>query len=168
MKSGEGEAEKEENLGEKLRRGVLVGKSKGPSTPVALPSWRLSVLGPSHHNRRPIQDHHHHQTSARKLAAALWEFHHYYYFPPFQVQMHRPLNNGASADPRLRRRHYTLHKDKAPDISKFLAETDASPSSPDQVHPSFSLPLKFVFFKSDLVDWLIGFIWVWVFPIHSL
>lgn len=34
-KSGEGEAEKEENLGEKLRRGVvLLGKKGGPCTPV--------------------------------------------------------------------------------------------------------------------------------------
>ncbi|MCI27353.1 hypothetical protein A2U01_0048551, partial [Trifolium medium] len=45
--------------------------------------------------------------------------------------MHRPVNNGAAADSRLRRRHYTLHNDnKAHDISNFLA--DASPTSPDQ------------------------------------
>jgi len=126
MKSEEEEAEKEENLGEKLRRGVLVGKSKGPSTP--LPSW-LSLT----HTTKHI---HHHSVSARKLAAALWEFNHS--FPLFQ--MHPSANNAppapSAAHPRHRRRHYILHKDKALHISNFLA--DASPSSPDQV-PSSSL-----------------------------
>ncbi|KAK7307887.1 hypothetical protein VNO77_41331 [Canavalia gladiata] len=119
-KSGEGEAEKEEKLGEKLKRGVLVGKSRGPSTPV--PSWV----------RKHVQDHY--SVSARKLAAALWEFNHY--LPLFQ--MHRPVNNSSTgADPRLRRHHYILHKDKAPDISTFFA--DASPSSPDQPASASSL-----------------------------
>ncbi|XP_061344297.1 uncharacterized protein At5g41620-like isoform X2 [Gastrolobium bilobum] len=135
-KSGEGEAEKEEKLGEKLSRGVLVGKSKGPCTPV--PSWRLWVLG-SHGHPNIIEDHHTLPTlSARKLAAALWEFHQYH--PLFQ--MHRPVNNGGGGgggggDPRLRRHHYILHKDKAPNISNFLA--DATPSSPDQPASASSL-----------------------------
>ncbi|XP_027361489.1 uncharacterized protein At5g41620-like [Abrus precatorius] len=103
------EAEKEENLGEKLKRGVLVGKSRGPSTP--LPSWLLSF-----HNT------HTHTVSARKLAAALWEFNHY--LPLFQ--MHRSVNNAS--DSRHRRHYNFLHKDKAPDISAFFA--DASPDQP--------------------------------------
>ncbi|KAK7406074.1 hypothetical protein VNO78_07691 [Psophocarpus tetragonolobus] len=126
MKSEEGEAEKVENLGEKLRRGVLVGKSRGPCTPV--PSWV----------HKHIQDHHNCtlvSVSARKLAAALWEFNHC--FPLFQ--MHRSSNNaaGAGADPRLRRHHYILHKDKAPDIANFLP--DASPTSPHQPASASSL-----------------------------
>ncbi|XP_019421540.1 PREDICTED: uncharacterized protein At5g41620-like isoform X4 [Lupinus angustifolius] len=108
MKSGEGKAKKEENLGEKLR--VLVGKSKGTCTP--LPYWKTlwEINKDQHH-------HHHHQqqhqllpstVSARNLAAALWEFH------------------------QLFQMHHHLHKDKAivaPEISNFL--DDASPSSPD-------------------------------------
>jgi len=134
MKSEEEEAEKEENLGEKLRRGVLVGKRRGPSTP--LPSW-LSLT----HNTKHVQDH---SVSARKLAAALWEFNHHFF------QMHRSANNApppaAVADPRHRRHHYVLHKDKALHISNFLA--DASPSSRDQVLTttfSFLLLWGFVF-----------------------
>ncbi|XP_014632609.1 uncharacterized protein At5g41620 isoform X2 [Glycine max] len=124
MKSEEGEAEKVEKLGEKLRRGVLVGKSRGPCTPTHTHNYHSSsVLS----------------VSARKLAAALWEFNHS--FPLFQMHHHRSANNasaaaagGAGADPRLRRHHhYILHKDRAPDISNFLA--DASPSSPDQMTP---------------------------------
>ncbi|XP_057450031.1 uncharacterized protein At5g41620-like isoform X2 [Lotus japonicus] len=128
MKSGEREAEKEENLGEKLkRRGILVGKSKPLSTPTT--SWVLDTIIAAE------EDHHHPNVSARKLAAALWEFHQY--FP-----MHRSASNGGAAaaggDPRLRRHHYILNKDKAPDITDFLA--DASPSSPDQ--PASATNLK--------------------------
>ncbi|RDX69942.1 hypothetical protein CR513_50873, partial [Mucuna pruriens] len=124
MKSEEGEAEKEEKLGEKLRRGVLVGKSRGPCTPMP------SCLWGAH-----IQDHT--LLSARNLAASLWEFNHY--FPLFQ--MHRPSNNNAApppaSDPRLRRHHYILPKDKAPHISNFFAH--ASPTSPDQPASASSL-----------------------------
>ncbi|XP_028774828.1 uncharacterized protein At5g41620 [Neltuma alba] len=135
-KGGEGEAEKEENLGEKLRRGVLAGKRAGPATPVL--SWRLwfshDTIIKDHHLHLHL--HHHHQpssVSARKLASALWEFHHYY-FP-----MHRPSNNGVSSDPRLRRHHhYHLHKDNPPThLTSFLP--DASPSSPDQPASASSL-----------------------------
>ena len=144
-KSEGGEAEKVENLGEKLRRGVLVGKSRGPCTPVGVPSWRLwghnDIIQDHHHHLQ----HPHHTVSARKLAAALWEFHHY--FPLFQ--MHRANGGGGGGggggDPRLRRHHYNLHKDKAPDISNFFP--DASTTSPDHVRPLLSslfLP-KFAF-----------------------
>lgn len=132
MKSEEGEAEKEEKLGEKLRRGVLVGKSRGPFTPV--PSWSWAH---NNHSSSVLS------LSARKLAAALWEFNHS--FPLFQMHHHRSANNaaacgGVGADPRLRRHHhYILHKHRAPDISNFLA--DASPSSPDQVLLLFVLAM---------------------------
>ncbi|WJX54850.1 hypothetical protein P8452_40686 [Trifolium repens] len=147
MKSKEVKAEKKEKLGQKLRREVLVGKSKPPSTP-SLPyssSTLLWILNPNnnnnnnnkHNNNSSVIHHHHRYTttvSVRKLAAALWEFNHY--SPLFQ--MHRPVNNAAAADSRLRRRHYTLHNDKAHDISNFLAD-GASPSSPDQPASASSL-----------------------------
>lgn len=132
--SGEGGAEKEENLGEKLRR--RRGKSRsGPSTPV-VSSWRLCPFG---HNTI-IKDPHltsnttTSSVSARKLAAALWEFQNYHYLP--LSKMHRaPHNNGGPAAPPPRLRHLQLHhhlsKDKGLDLSNFLA--DNSPSSPDQV-----------------------------------
>lgn len=131
MKGGEGEAEKKEKLVEKLKREVLLGKSKGPSTPL-LSSSKLWLFGPNNNSNSAVIRDHCCQTlpstttvSARKLAAALWEFNHY--FPLFE------MHNGGAADSRLRRRrHYTLHKEKGPDISNFLA--DASPSSPDQVN----------------------------------
>jgi len=149
MKSEEEEAEKEEKLGEKLRRGVLVGKSRGPSTP--FPSW-LSLT----HTNKHIRDH---SLSSRKLAAALWEFNHS--FPLFQ--MHRSAANhapppaaaaAAAPDPRHRRHHYILHKDKALHISNFLA--DASPSSPDQV------PSVFFFFLLRIFV-VPSFVWDFVF-----
>lgn len=137
-KSGEGGAEKEENLGEKLRRGVvLTGKRGGPCTPVR--SWRL--WAPPAHDTI-IKGY---TPSARKLAAALWEFQ-YLYFPT--SKMHRGVSNGGPlADSRLRRhqhRHYNKPgKDKGLDLSHFLA--DNSPSSPDQVDSFSSLDLRFLF-----------------------
>lgn len=145
-KSGEGVAEKEENLGEKLRRGVvLVGKRGGPCTPV-VSSWRLFSLSGSQaiiNKQHPSSSFSLSQpqppittttasVSVRKLAAALWELQHY--FP--LAKMHRGAHsNGAPPPPRLRHLHHPhhrLHKDKATlDLSNFLA--DNSPSSPDQV-----------------------------------
>ncbi|CAB4280056.1 unnamed protein product [Prunus armeniaca] len=138
--SGEGGAEKEENLREKLRR--RRGKSRsGPSTPV-VSSWRLCPFG---HNTI-IKDPHltsnttTSSVSARKLAAALWEFQNYHYLP--LSKMHRaPHNNGGPAAPPPRLRHLQLHhhlsKDKGLDLSNFLA--DNSPSSPDQPESASSL-----------------------------
>ncbi|KAI4315492.1 hypothetical protein L6164_028293 [Bauhinia variegata] len=123
----EGEAKKEENLGQNLRRGVVVGKRRGPYTPVS--SWRLGGAHGTIINAPPQAQVS--TISARKLAAALWEFHHY--LPLFE--MHR---NAGAPDPRLRRYHYyNLHKDKAPHLSTFYA--DASPSSPDQPASASSL-----------------------------
>uniref|UniRef100_A0A5B7AJ52 Uncharacterized protein n=1 Tax=Davidia involucrata TaxID=16924 RepID=A0A5B7AJ52_DAVIN len=117
-KSGEGPAEKQEKLGEKLKRGVLVGQS----TPV-LPSWRLLLAASggaqdqdSIINKVPPP------VSARKLAATLWELHHYQYHLPFS-KMHHGV---TGPPPRLRRlHHHHLYKDKG------LHLPDPSPSSPD-------------------------------------
>jgi len=130
-----GGVEKEENLGKKLRRGVLIGKRCGPCTPV--PSWRIwappqetiiNQTDPFHSSSASASA----SISARKLAAALWEFHHYLPLP----KMHRASKNGVSngaADSRLiRRRHFHHHhKDKALELSNFLG--DPCPSSPEQV-----------------------------------
>lgn len=171
---------KEEKLGEKLRRGVLVGERGGPCTPV-VSSWRLFSLplsnSDTHHptliKLHPLSQpsifpssssdhfhlHHHHPrpppvVSVRKLAAALWELQHYL---PL-AKMHRGAHaNGGGAGaggggggagtagaganggppPRLRNlhhrhhSHHQLHRDKALDLSNFLA--DNSPTSSDQV-----------------------------------
>lgn len=144
-KSGEGEgAEKEENLGKKLRREILIGKRCGPCTP--LHSWRIwappqqtiiNQTHPFHHNTHFSSSSSF--ISARKLAAALWEFHQYL---PLS-KMHRASNNGvsngggaAAPDSRLIRRryfhhHHHSHKDKTLDLSNFLG--DPCPSSPEQV-----------------------------------
>lgn len=128
-KSGEGEAEKKENLGEKLRRGVvLLEKKGGPGTPVL--SWRHWAPPP---HDTIINDYPLNPPSARKLAAAFLEFHHLY-FPV--SKMHRSVSNGAAgSDSRLRRHHHHNYnkqsRDKGLDLSHFLA--DNSPGSPDQV-----------------------------------
>lgn len=129
-KSSRGRAEKEENLGEKLKRGVLVGKKAGPCTPLL--SWTLFPSSSAHDCSIP--NHHAASVSARKLAAVLWEFHHYNL--PL-AKMHRPVHDapGPSADSKLtRRRHQHRHqllKDKSLHLSHFLA--DPCPSSSDQV-----------------------------------
>ncbi|KAL6986350.1 hypothetical protein U1Q18_019718 [Sarracenia purpurea var. burkii] len=133
-KSGEGPAEKQENFGEKLRRGLLVsGKSGGQRTPVLSPRRLLlaaagSSVGGGGDGPGPAASGGDAQdsscivyavpppplVSARKLAATLWELHHY----------RRPLSkmhHGVpGAPPRLRRvhqnHHHHLHKDKSIDI----------------------------------------------------
>ncbi|KAG6606056.1 hypothetical protein SDJN03_03373, partial [Cucurbita argyrosperma subsp. sororia] len=138
-----GGVEKEENLGKKLRRGVLIGKRCGPCTPV--PSWRIwappqetiiNQTDPFHSSSASASASA--SISARKLAAALWEFHHYLPLP----KMHRASKNGVSngaADSRLiRRRHFHHHhKDKALELSNFLG--DPCPSSPEQPASASSL-----------------------------
>lgn len=142
-KSAEWEAEKEENLIEKLRRGVvLTGKKGGPCTPVL--SWQ-HWAPPSHDTI--INNNALNPPAARKLAAAFWEFQQLY-FP--LSEMHRSVSNGAAgSESRLRRRrhhhhHYNkLSRDNGLDLSHFLA--DNSPSSPDQVYSFSSLDLRFLF-----------------------
>ncbi|XP_010096454.2 uncharacterized protein At5g41620 [Morus notabilis] len=135
IKRGGGGAEKEENLGEKLRRGILVGERGGPCTPV-VSSWRLFSLSDPHHtiiNQHPFSksaifdtsDHHHHQTiqqqqqqqpSVRKLAAALWELQHY--LPLAKMHRGAHVNGGGGAGaaangappPRLRNLHHHHHQ----------------------------------------------------------
>jgi hypothetical protein len=156
-KSGEGGAEKKENLGEKLRRGVLLeGKRGGPSTPVL--SWRLWAPLTAHDTI--IRSYPFHHPSARKLAAALWEFQQLY-FP--LSKMHRGVSNaGPGPDSRLRRHqhHYNkLRKDKGLDLSHFLA--DNSTSSPDQV-------LGFFFFLARFEVSDLGFLFFGMFELVDM
>ncbi|KAI3468656.1 hypothetical protein Pfo_025319 [Paulownia fortunei] len=135
QKSGEGPAEKRENLGEKLRR---VGKRGGHTTPVAS-FWRpkeLELLAAPHIGvgAEELQDRSNSNiketpfqipcVSARKLAATLWELHH-------SKLLLDKMHNGAGVPlPRLRRRnHQQLYKDR-----NGLEPLDPSPSSPDLVH----------------------------------
>lgn len=129
-KSAEAEAETEENLIEKLRRGVLlIGKKGGPCTPVL--SWQHWAPPP---HDTIINNNALNPPAARKLAAAFWEFQQLY-FP--LSEMHRSVSNGAAgSESRLRRRHHHHHhnklsRDNGLDLSHFLA--DNSPSSSDQV-----------------------------------
>ncbi|XP_077212629.1 uncharacterized protein At5g41620-like [Tasmannia lanceolata] len=62
---GRGAAEKQEFLGIKLKRGILVGKKGGPCTPV--PTWKL---GGAQDNNEGLNLP---SLSARKLGASLWE-----------------------------------------------------------------------------------------------
>ncbi|XP_019170192.1 PREDICTED: uncharacterized protein At5g41620-like isoform X2 [Ipomoea nil] len=121
---GEGPAEKQENLGEKLKK---VGKRGGHSTPV-IPFWRLYHL--QHHHQ---QDQEPHITgapfvSSRKLAATLWELHHYK-LPLSKMQQ------GVGVPPlaRLRRPHRHRHEENTqldpPDPSPILPELPESVGS---------------------------------------
>lgn len=147
-KSEEGIAEKKENLGVKLRKRVLVGKRRGPSTPS--PAWRLGPLQGS-----IIENKGAHVLSARKLAATLWEIHH---FLPL-ARMHRGGGGDGGGPPpppplKLRQRNYFRYRDKGPELPASLA--DPLPTSPDQVHFSFFWVFVFAPFPCfSLLFWVL-------------
>ncbi|XP_022737395.1 uncharacterized protein At5g41620-like [Durio zibethinus] len=134
-----GEAEKGENLCEKLsRRVLLVGNRKGGGPCTPLPSWKLYHLQPQanlHHRDNIPPPPPPATVSARKLAASLWEFHQY--LPHHQPKMRRGGVNNSNG--RYHQRHHNnLFKDKGIDFSQFLA--DPCPSSdPDRPESSSSL-----------------------------
>ncbi|XP_059641882.1 uncharacterized protein At5g41620-like [Cornus florida] len=132
-KSGGGPAEKQENLGEKLKLGVLVGKRGGQTTPVAAGGAQDSIIintNKAHPQPLP-QLQPPHTVSARKLAATLWELDHYHL--PLS-KMHHGVNGPP---PRLRRlhhhhHHHHLYKDQGLDLpSTATILPDPPPSSPD-------------------------------------
>ncbi|CDP12107.1 unnamed protein product [Coffea canephora] len=130
-KSGKGPAEKQENLGEKLKR---VGKRGGHSTPV-VPFWRLELQLQLQQQNLPrpllaanstISLFQFPSVSARKLAATLWELHHY------KLPLSRMHQGVGIAPPRIRRLHYHQHHQHHPyDDKGDLQHPDPSPSSPD-------------------------------------
>ncbi|OMO64366.1 hypothetical protein CCACVL1_21817 [Corchorus capsularis] len=119
-KSAEREGEKQEFMVKKLKRGILVGKRAGPSTPS--PTWRLESS--SSQNATTAKDLLEIPTgpsiSARKLCANLWE-----------LQPHYPLPNMRRGAPKLRLQH---SKDKG-----FDAHVDPPDSSLDQSGSASSL-----------------------------
>nr|GMD10492.1 uncharacterized protein At5g41620-like isoform X1 [Ipomoea batatas] len=119
---GEGPAEKQGNLGEKLKK--KVGKRGGHSTPI-IPFWRLY----KHQDQEP------HTTfvSSRKLGATLWELHHYK-LPLSKMQQGVGVGVGVPLA-RLRHRHRHRHEeentelDPPPDPSPILPELPESAGS---------------------------------------
>ncbi|XP_043715930.1 uncharacterized protein At5g41620-like [Telopea speciosissima] len=104
-KSGDGAAEKQEFLGIKLKRGILVGKRGGPCTPV--PTWKFEgAQDTTIKDPLPLPP----TVSARKLAANLWELH------------YLPLSEMSKGDLKLRR-----HKNKGLELPTHLADPSHSP-----------------------------------------
>ncbi|KAL6311551.1 hypothetical protein AAG906_005183 [Vitis piasezkii] len=115
------ERQKQEFMGKKLKRGVLVGKRGGPCTPS--PTWRL---GFSQNDATSSIDKDldcSTSVSARKLGANLWE-----------IQSHLPVANMNRGGGRLRHHH---HKDKGFELPTHLVDPPHSP--PDQPESASSL-----------------------------
>lgn len=109
------ERQKQEFMGKKLKRGVLVGKRAGPCTPS--PTWRL---GFSQNDATSSIDKDldcSTSVSARKLGANLWD-----------IQSHLPVADMNRAGGRLRHHH---HKDKGFELPTHFVDPPHSP--PDQV-----------------------------------
>ncbi|KAF2297620.1 hypothetical protein GH714_000276 [Hevea brasiliensis] len=147
-KSGDGAAKKEERLGEKLRRGALVGKRVGLfcCTPVSLwiaspPTAHFSIIANNQEEPSFSLTKLATVVSARKLAAAFWEFQHYLPLSKMHrgVHINNHSNGAASGDPRLRRHQNRRHlfKEKGLDLAHCLV--DHSRSSPDQPESAGSL-----------------------------
>lgn len=161
-KGREGPAEKQEKLGEKLKR---VGKRGGHATPV-VPFWRLKLQLPllaatTHHHTRgyddlepaAVQDNNtlfhlspvkFPTVSARKLASTLWELHQYKF--PFSKMHHNQGFSGGGRPPRIRRLHHHRQNNNHHLIEDKggFEHSDPSPSSPDLV--IYSVPFPFVNF----------------------
>ncbi|KAJ9173682.1 hypothetical protein P3X46_016795 [Hevea brasiliensis] len=143
-KSGDGAAKKEERLGEKLRRGALVGKRVGLfcCTPVSLwiaspPTAHFSIIANNQEEPSFSLTKLATVVSARKLAAAFWEFQYSKMHRGVHINNHS--NGAASGDPRLRRHQNRRHlfKEKGLDLAHCLV--DHSRSSPDQPESAGSL-----------------------------
>ncbi|KAK6920043.1 hypothetical protein RJ641_015947 [Dillenia turbinata] len=116
-KGGERE-KKEEMLGIKLKRGILVGKRGGPCTPP--PTWKglgggVPISDPDHHHfNREHNLAFANTVSARKLCANLWEV------QPHLFSLSKMSKN--SGVPKLR-----LHKNKTADLPTHLLDPPNSP-----------------------------------------
>lgn len=127
-KGVEREGKKQEFMVKKLKRGILVGKRAGPSTPS--PTWRLEFTSPnedSKYNRNSVVQEFLNipatAVSARKLCANLWEF------QPHQVSLAKMRKGGGFK-----------HKNKGFHLPTHVVDSPNSPPDPDQVllfHPFF-------------------------------
>ncbi|XP_059276294.1 uncharacterized protein At5g41620-like [Lycium ferocissimum] len=136
-KSGQEPAEKQENLGEKLKK---IGKRGGHTTPV-IPFLRLQKQynHHHHHNSGVVQESDIRETplqnssiSARKLAAIVWELHQYKI--PLSKMHHSSghVNSNNVVPSRMRRvQPYRHHRHHLYEDSRVLEHPDPSPSSPD-------------------------------------
>ncbi|KAK9279418.1 hypothetical protein L1049_013097 [Liquidambar formosana] len=117
-KGGEREEEKQELMGKKLKRGMLVGKRGGPCTPS--PTWRLGFAEDDHNKdflTFPSA------VSARTLGANLWEI--------------LPVATMSKGGARLGGRHHNHHhhRDKGFEVPTRLVDP---PRSPPEQPPSAS------------------------------
>ena len=127
-KGVEREGEKQEFMVKKLKRGILVGKRAGPSTPS--PTWRLEFSSQNDTTQEFLQLSTGPSISARKLCANLWE-----------LQPHYPLPNMRKGVAKLRVHHF---KDKG-----FDADVDPLDTPLDQVLALFltsKVPKIYIFF----------------------
>ncbi|XP_022770522.1 uncharacterized protein At5g41620-like [Durio zibethinus] len=117
-KGVEREGEKQEFMVKKSKRGILVGKRAGPSTPS--PTWRLGFSSQNATTQDFLQLPTGPSISARKLCANLWE-----------LQPHYPLPNMRKGTAKLRLHNF---KDKG-----FDADVDPPDTSLDQPASASSL-----------------------------
>lgn len=158
-KSGKGPAEKQENLGEKLKR---VGKRGGHSTPV-VPFWRLELQLQQQNlplprlaaNSSTSAAHHHHsrggggggeeveRVQVSKVGVSPFQFPSVsarklaatlWEFHHYKLPLSRMHQGVGILPPRIRRLHYHQHHQHHPyDDKGDLQHPDPSPSSPDLV-----------------------------------
>ncbi|XP_052194016.1 uncharacterized protein At5g41620-like [Diospyros lotus] len=131
----EREGKKQEFMGIKLKRGVLVGKRGGTSTPS--PTWRFGFVQPQPAASASLRQEFTFPTtnapnlSARKLGANLWEL-----LP--QLKAVRMSKSGAARLP-YRRPHHHHHRDK--DFQLPVQLDDEPPDSPHE-EPASASSLK--------------------------
>lgn len=125
------DAKREEFLGLKLKRGMLVGKRGGNSTPS--PTWRFGLTQTEGSRLQDFTFPSNFTTtiSARKLGANLWE-----------VQPHQEaVKMSKGAPPKPHQHHKHKEKDKDKDF-ELLNQVDQPPQSPkQQVNLEISQPL---------------------------
>ncbi|OVA01885.1 hypothetical protein BVC80_9079g19 [Macleaya cordata] len=115
--SGEaGSAEKQEALGVKLRRGILVGKRGGPCTPS--PTWKLSSSDDNLTTNKASLTLPSSSISARKLGANLWEIH--------QLSLAKMRKGGIS-----RQLHHHKEKDPHEHPTHFFHPSCNPPDQPE-------------------------------------
>lgn len=137
------EKKREGLMVEKLKRGVLVGKRGGPSTPA--PTWRLEFPSQQqkngNNNRNTVQEFlsfPNSTLSARNLCAKLWE-----------VQSHQLAPHATMSNPETSARRH--RRDTSLEVPKQLAEPPP-PHNPSHQVLSQPLLLVFIFALFCIID----------------